>query len=172
MNKTFFTADPHYGHAKIIEYEARPFSDVKQMNEILVKNWNSVVTQKDKVFVLGDISFHSKEVTTDIISQLYGRKILIYGNHDKGRNIQWWYDVGFDEVYKYPIIYDDFIFLSHEPPHYIPPNTPYFYLYGHIHGSEMYQTITKTSSCVSVERWNYTPVEFSTIQLLSKIGLK
>lgn len=169
MNKVYFTADPHYGHGNIIEYEHRPFKDTEQMNETLIKNWNSVVTQKDKVFVLGDVSFHSKDKTTEIISKLYGHKVLVVGNHDKGRNIKWWYEVGFDEVYKYPIVYNDFIFLSHEPPHYIPSNTPYFYLYGHVHSSEMYKTITKTSACVSVERWDYAPVSFEKIQELTKL---
>jgi len=169
MNKTYFIADLHFGHGNMIEYENRPFKDARQMNEALIKNWNSVVTQKDKVFILGDVSFHSKETTKEIISRLYGQKILIMGNHDRGRNIAWWNEVGFKEVYRYPIVYNDFIILSHEPPSYIPPNTPYFYLYGHVHGSEMYKTITKTSACVSVERWDYTPVEYNKIQDLVKL---
>jgi calcineurin-like phosphoesterase family protein len=169
MFKTFFIADLHFGHTNIIEYEKRPFKGVHEMNLALIKNWNSVVSKKDKVIVAGDVSFLSSEDTKGIISKLQGHKILVMGNHDRGRNIPWWYEVGFNEVYKHPIVYNDFIIVSHEPPHYIPPNTPYFYIYGHVHNSEMYRTITKTSACVSVERWDYTPVELEKITDLVRL---
>jgi calcineurin-like phosphoesterase family protein len=118
--------------------------------------------------MLGDFSFYSQEKTREIVSRLQGHKILVMGNHDRSRGIKWWYEVGFDEVYKHPIVLNDFLMLSHEPPHYIPPNTPYFYIYGHVHGSEMYKTITKTSSCVSVERWDYAPIELQKLTDLVK----
>lgn len=168
MQKQFIISDLHFGHTNIIKYENRPFNDTRHMNETMIDNWNKVVSKKDKVYVLGDVSFLNKEETKQIVSQLYGYKTLIMGNHDKGRGIKWWYDIGFDEVYKHPIILNEFLFLSHEPPQYIPNNIPYFYFYGHVHGSEMYQTITKKSACVCVERWDYTPVEINEILKLSK----
>lgn len=62
-------------------------------------------------------------------------------------------DVGFDEVYNYPIIYNEFIIMQHEEPSFCNDASPFYHLYGHVHNNEMYTTITKQSACVCVERW-------------------
>ena len=138
------------------------------MDSVMIKNWNRVVSKKDKVIVAGDVSFYNKEKTTEIIQQLYGKKILIKGNHDQRIN-QWWADVGFDEVSNYPIIYKEWFIIQHEPPTYINDAMPFFWIYGHVHGTAMYKTITKNTACVSVERWDYTPVELEKIIELAKL---
>ena len=78
-------------------------------------------------------------------------------------------EAGFDEVSRYPVILDEYIVLSHEPPSYFNEATPYFYIYGHVHGTDMYQTITKNTACVSVERWEYQPVELQHLLDLAKL---
>lgn len=166
MSKNFVTADLHFGHQKIMEYENRPFASVEIMNETMIQNWNRVVSNQDTVFVLGDVSFLDQENTKAIVERLHGHKILIMGNHDQNHSINWWLEVGFQEVSNYPIIVDEFIVMSHNPPSYYNEATPYFYLYGHVHASEMYQTITKQTACVSVERWEYTPVTIDRIKTL------
>lgn len=166
MSKTYLIADLHFGHENIIKYEKRPFENVDEMNKVLINNWNQKVKKRDKVFVLGDVSFLDEEKTKEIVSSLNGYKILILGNHDRDKNINWWYRVGFNEVYKYPIVFDEFIVMSHEPPTYYNQQTPFFYIYGHVHSTELYQTITKQSACVCVERWNYTPVDIEEIKRL------
>lgn len=169
MAKTFVIADLHFSHSKIIEYENRPFANVEQMNKIIINNWNKVVSKCDTVFVLGDVSFTDKESTKELISRLNGRKVLILGNHDRGRSVNnFWRYVGFDEVYKYPIVYNNFLIMSHEPPEYFNSHTPYAYIYGHVHSTDMYRTITCNSACVSVERWDYTPVELTKLVELMK----
>jgi len=167
--ETYIIGDPHFGHVNIIEYEKRPFQSVEDMDNKLISNWNKTVSKKDKIIVNGDVSFYEKVKTAEIIKSLNGYKILVMGNHDDGRTIKFWYDAGFSFVSKYPIVYDNFLFISHEPPSYIPIGTPYFYFYAHVHSSEMYQTITKTSACTSVERWNYTPLNINHALDLSRI---
>lgn len=44
---TFFTSDTHFGHANIINLCNRPFKDVNHMNDMLVENWNSVVSDEE-----------------------------------------------------------------------------------------------------------------------------
>ena len=171
MNKIFVTSDLHFSHGNILKYENRPFLGIEHMNEQLIKRWNNVVSKHDKVFVLGDVSFANKEETKKLVSQLNGKKILIMGNHDRGRSIDFWRYVGFDEVSKYPIILYEHVVMSHEPPTYFNDATPYAYLYGHVHSTEAYKTITKDSACVCTERWNYTPVELSKVlELMSEAG--
>ena len=169
MSKLFLTADLHLGHENIIKYENRPFANKESMDAVIIKKWNSVVSNRDKVIVAGDVSFYNKGKTSEIINRLNGKKILVKGNHDS-RNNNWWLDVGFDEVSSYPIIYKDWFVISHEPPTYYNSATPYFYIYGHVHSSDMYQTITKQTACVCVERWEYTPVELNKIIDLSKLN--
>lgn len=164
--RIFLIADPHFGHPNIIEYENRPFLSVEDMTEKMIKNWNEKVGKNDKVFVVGDFSMYGKEKTKEIVERLHGYKILIMGNHDREHSVKWWLDVGFNEVSKYPIIYDEWIVMQHEPPTYYNDATPYFYIYGHVHSSEMYKTITKQTACVCVERWGYAPVELSEIKKL------
>ncbi len=81
--KIFFTSDLHFGHANIIKYSNRPFADVTQMDEAIVRAWNEDVTPQDIVYILGDVSFDKPERTASLVRRLNGSKVVIYGNHDK-----------------------------------------------------------------------------------------
>lgn len=50
----YYIADLHLGHANVIGYDNRPFADVSEMDEALIRNWNNTVTAMDTVYVLGD----------------------------------------------------------------------------------------------------------------------
>ena len=60
MGKTFFIADTHFGHNAIIGYENRPFADIEEMDEHIIKCWNGTVTADDKVFIIGDFSMYGR----------------------------------------------------------------------------------------------------------------
>lgn len=79
---TFLTSDLHFGHANIIRYCNRPFSNVEEMDNGLIENWNAVVTPTDQVFVLGDMFFCSETRAAQILNRLNGKIALIPGNHD------------------------------------------------------------------------------------------
>ncbi len=79
----YLTADQHEGHKNIIKYCNRPYKDVDQMRDGLVKKHNSVVTSKDTVFHLGDFSWAKKAEDVDAyLEQLNGKHHLLIGNHD------------------------------------------------------------------------------------------
>lgn len=85
----FFTSDFHVGHANVIKFDNRPFKDVNEMSEVLIKNWNSVVDDNDVVFYLGDLAHrcHPKSVKW-FVEQLKGKIYFIMGNHDRYREIR------------------------------------------------------------------------------------
>jgi len=75
----FFTADTHFNHKNIIEYCKRPFKDIDEMNNELIKRWNETVSEEDTVFHLGDFSFRGYWTFRN---KLNGKIILLRGNHD------------------------------------------------------------------------------------------
>ena len=163
MGNVFICADLHFSHKNIIKYEDRPFADTEEMDRALILNWNSVVKEDDKVFVLGDVAFTSKAKTMELVRQLNGHKILVMGNHDRGRSVKFWLECGFDVVSPYPILYGGRYLLMHEPPIDLSAPTPYFHIYGHVHGSGEYKDLTDRSACVSIERINYMPALFEDV---------
>ena len=76
----FVTADLHFGHSRIIEYQNRPFANVSQMDERMVLNWNEIVSNRDRVFVVGDLAL-AKHITP-WTCQLNGSVYVIPGSHD------------------------------------------------------------------------------------------
>ena len=159
----YFIADLHFGGEEIVRYENRPFGNVKEMENYMIKQWNSIVTKEDTVYVLGDFSTNqSAEEDSRILKELSGRKILVMGNHDQHRSQKDWRTIGFEECSMWPILYQDFFLLSHEPL-YLNSNMPYANFYGHVHGNDTYRTIASQSACVCVERWEYTPVSFEAL---------
>lgn len=78
----FYIGDPHLGHEAIIRLCDRPFANADEMDEAIIRNWNSRVTNGDTVFILGDMMFRMKKDPSEYLSRLRGHKILILGNHD------------------------------------------------------------------------------------------
>jgi len=89
MENIFFTSDPHFGHGGkagnmgVIKFCNRPFRDKWQMDDVLINNWNSVVSPSDRVYCLGDFFFCGKERAIGIVKRLQGQKYWLFGNHDK-----------------------------------------------------------------------------------------
>lgn len=156
--KIWFIADFHFGHHKVIEYCNRPFKTTTEMNNALIKNYNSVVGGSDIVYILGDLSFLNTESTTQIVNTLKGFKFLIKGNHDPKTNAGY-RKMGFIDVYDKPIILFNKYILSHEP---INVNFgDMINIYGHLHNNAHNDDFNKF--CVSVEKINYTPISFNRI---------
>ena len=161
MSKVWITSDSHFGHLNIIKYCNRPFDNVETMNETIIKNWNNTVSKDDLVFHLGDVVFgrNAKETLKEIVPQLNGKKILIRGNHDRFK-VSDYIEAGFHTVYDYPILYDGFFLLSHEPL-FISDAMPYVNIHGHLH-DKSYDS--KQHVNVSIECTNYKPIEFKVIK--------
>ena len=78
----YYISDTHFGHANVIGMCGRPFSNVHEMDETLIENWNRKVNPGDTVYILGDLIYKSRKDPHTYLKRLRGRKILITGNHD------------------------------------------------------------------------------------------
>ena len=157
--KIFFIADTHFGSEAVRRYENRPFASAREMDEIMIGRWNSVVSPGDIVWHLGDFGADGSE--KQVLLKLNGTILFVKGNHDTESN-EYYRQAGFHEVYDYPVLFDGFWLLSHEPL-YVSENTPYANIFGHVHKNPMYKDYSKHHFCVSAERIDYTPILFGDI---------
>lgn len=123
-------SDQHFGHSNIIKFSSRPFDSVSEMDEILISNYNSVVSHRDACFWVGDASFYGTTKTTEIIRRCNGYKILIVGNHDFDKKVL--RSMGFDEVHVlYELTIDNVdIIMTHYP---FTVDYPTINIHGHEH---------------------------------------
>ncbi len=128
----YFTSDLHFGHQNAIALCDRPFVDLEEMTETLIRNYNKTVHKNDIVYILGDLSYRIPvEKAEEIISRLKGRKTLVIGNHDKSYNPDL-----FDEICAYKDIrYNKLLFSLLHYPMLEWRNSPHgsIHLHGHIH---------------------------------------
>lgn len=78
---TYFTSDQHFGRFNIIRLCQRPFASLEEMNEVMLAKWNAKVKDSDRVFILGDLFFLTRD-PEGTLRLLKGRKTLILVNHD------------------------------------------------------------------------------------------
>lgn len=161
----FFISDTHFGHENIIKYCDRPFTTVKEMNEKIIKNWNSVVKRDDIVYFLGDFCFGDVN-PEKMLKKLNGKKRMILGNHDRIKggvltSLDFWKSVGFEIVYDRPVVYNDYFILSHFPINGSGKNYPFLNIHGHIHNSVL---TNGNYFNVCVEEINYTPISIDKIR--------
>lgn len=176
--KTFFTSDLHFGHANVIKYSLRPFADVDAMNAALVNNWNAVVGAGDRVYILGDLSFLPQSMLVYYLGAMNGRKVLVYGNHDKRLRktptvLQLLDDA--TDLMTVKVADEDAtdgvqrIVLCHYPMLvWDQSHRGAWHLHGHCHG-----TLPDDPSAlridVGVDCWNYRPVEYREIKARMKL---
>ena len=72
MMQTFFTSDTHFDDPYSIEYFQRPFESVDEMNRLMVEKWNSVITENDTVYHLGDFTLDGMSHFMKWVNQLKG----------------------------------------------------------------------------------------------------
>ena len=170
----WFTSDTHWGHKNIIKLCNRPFQNVEEMNEVLIENWNKVVSKDDTVFHLGDFAFGGSSVWNSIIPRLNGHINLIIGNHDR-KNLRQRYMSYFDMVVPQLQIEieDNSIYLNHYP--FLCYGGSYrgvWQLFGHVHSGPQadgldisrLRVLLPTQYDVGVDNNNYTPVSWEEVK--------
>ena len=81
----FFTGDQHLGHWNISRYCGRPFQAVEEMDETIIANFNSAVSENDITIHLGDFTLISNPITVNdkYVKRLNGNHIFLKGSHDR-----------------------------------------------------------------------------------------
>jgi len=170
MVNFYAIADTHFDHRKIIQYENRP----EDYGNIIINNWNSVVTNKDVIYIAGDFCFAGKKRHEFYCNKLNGKKILVRGNHDDNSD-SYYYDVGFNFVCDSFVLrkYGKKILITHRPQIEQIVKSDYdINIHGHIHSKRLEDSYSiepkyiNCFKCVSVERVNYTPISLQ--KLLDK----
>lgn len=161
MTKYFFTSDLHLQHENLLKFtDPRPYKTIQEHDQAIINNWNSVVTNDDIVYVLGDVSLHTDyDLLYTQLKQLNGKeKHLILGNHDKSKeqvrylNSGIWTSIRDYSIinlvseagkqyevvmFHYPILEFNHAFSKKSGKKYS------IHLYGHIHNTNNYDSIYK-----------------------------
>lgn len=164
MSKVFVIADLHLGHKSILTFSGEyrgggKLQTIDEHDQWIVSQWNSVVTKRDLVWVLGDVCFEKTKLP--LLKKMNGNKHLILGNHDEF-SIQE-YQKYFNKVHGF-LKYKD-VWLSHAP---ICSNSlrGKLNIHGHTHNRT---TGNPAHICVSVEQLNGIPAEINRLLLNKKI---
>ena len=133
----FFTSDLHLGHENCIRLCNRPFSNIDEMDETLIENWNHKVTGKDTVYILGDLIYRSQKPPEEYLRRLRGKKHLILGNHDRGWIRSCQTERFFESVNNLLYVADEKrqYTLCHYPMMSWPHIMRCYMVFGHIHGN-------------------------------------
>ena len=157
----FLIADLHVGHANIIRYCSRPFlfSDVAEMDRVLIENWNCVVSPASRVYYLGDLRYGKHAPgARELQKKLNGDIMFIAGNHDEA------------ELAAVPsalLDYKGFRFLMVHDPADTPPDFSGWVIHGHHHNNDLrhfpFINFDERRINVSAEVTGYVPLSLNEI---------
>ena len=141
--KKWITSDLHFGHANIMKFCPATrvgFTDVSDMREKMIAEWNKDVKPEDEVFILGDFAFLPAKDAVEILRRLNGAKILIEGNHDRKLLNDPAFRAEFKEIHQY-LRYNhngQIVIMCHYPFHFEwdQAHRGSVHFYGHVHGKK------------------------------------
>lgn len=150
----WLTADLHLGHKSILNY--RPWSNIDKHDNAIIRNICSVVDENDLLIIVGDLTLAGpsrSDFVKSIIKRLPGKKILVYGNHDKLRPLKY-IDYGFT-IATTALVLSGGIFVAHDPAwaETWPVDKPM--LCGYVHG--LFRECRNVVN-VGLDVWDFKPV--------------
>lgn len=166
----WFTSDTHFNHK--LSYVNRGFTSIEEMDEELIKRWNSVINKGDIVYHLGDFMFEygkkDEQKVETILKRLNGNKQLIIGNHDRKfvKSSKEWSWVGHYKkiiVEKRPVVLMHYPIFSWEQKQY---NS--YHLHGHVHGLLNNHKLYKKMQAldVGVDSNDFYPLEYQDVKCI------
>lgn len=164
----FITSDLHFGHDREFIWGARGYADVNEMNIKQLEKFNSVVTDEDEVWILGDSLLGDAEEGLKYLKQLKGKIHICLGNHDTVNREKMFKDLGWDVHLCARLKYKKLNFyLSHYPTitsngEINSPTQVAWNIHGHTHASSQWSEYPYCYN-VNVDAHNGYPVSLDTI---------
>lgn len=163
----FFTSDTHFHHTNVLKYSNRPFGNVEEMNEEMIRRWNVIVGPKDEVYHLGDFGFSNKKMCQSVLARLNGIKYLVRGNHDHKdirKLTEWAWVKDYHELKISTPEEIQIIVLCHYPiESWNGRHHGSWHLHGHCHGS-LESPVWHKRLDVGVDCHSYAPLSFQKIK--------
>lgn len=150
----FYISDMHFHDNTAFRWDVRNdpsverFDSVDAKNAAMIERWNSIVTNRDHVYILGDTFSCSKDKAIEILRQLHGAKHFCRGNHDRA----WLADIADSKKFNVLECFDSKtisdhgrkVVLSHYPiAFWDDQHKGAFHLYGHVHTSREYDEFSR-----------------------------
>ena len=169
-HKIWFTSDLHFGHNKEFLYKPRGFNSIEEHDGTIINNFNSLVSDDDEVFILGDLMLVNNDNGIECLKKLNGKKYFIIGNHDTDSRLELYKNINLECLgYSTLISVNKYhLYLSHYPSttsNYDsdkPLKTRIINISGHTHCKEKFNNLTGSYN-VALDAHNNFPVEFNTI---------
>lgn len=175
--KFYFTADSHFCHSNIIKYCKRPFANIAENDEEIIRRWNEKVPEDGIVFHLGDVAFGDPERVDNILERLNGTIYLVIGNHDWRRvvnNHKWRFEMMTQQINmkigKRHIILNHYPMLAFSGAWRGEDAT--YQLFGHVHTSpytdegldqQRMKYLFTSQYDVGVDNNNFTPISWKEV---------
>lgn len=154
----YFTSDTHFSDIKTLKNEGRPFKDVRQCDNFIIKTWNRRAKKSDTIFCVGDLldcdgasSKTWEENAPKCIKRIKAKIVLIMGNNEErivkyffNNNFnefkKWAQSIGIENVYRNKVLTykENEYFLTHRPKDH---KEGYINIFGHVH---RYSGLTKS----------------------------
>lgn len=172
MSKTFLISDTHFGHegtASIFKREdgspLRPFKNAAHQDEVMIENWNRVVSPDDRVYHLGDFCMARRHLS--VLDRLNGRIAIVLGNHDPWGIADWVKHPNVTHVLGYKVYPEHGLILSHVPVSERQLEGRFRYnIHGHTHDKFVKDSKGHPDPRyipVCVEHIDYTPIDLDVI---------
>ena len=84
----FLTSDLHFGHSKDFLWSPRGFQSSEEHDENIIKKYNSIITNEDDVYILGDLMLGDNDDGMKKLEQLNGNLYIVLGNHDTPTRVE------------------------------------------------------------------------------------
>lgn len=162
----YVTSDLHLNHDRDFIWGTRGFNNIYEHDKAIIQNWNSIITDDDEVWILGDLMLGDNEVAKKSFNQLCGLKHIILGNHDTDSRVELYpqlrgvVDMWVADQIKYG---NKTFYLSHYPTE-IGLRKNFYNLCGHIHTKDKWLGYEQNHNIhIEMDCRNMTPVSLEQI---------